>query len=70
MKRADTWGRSCSTKTARRRHEEEGYGIMAGAPRGSGQSPAELPSPTVERSTPAEWRRGGGGGGGDSTEPA
>lgn len=35
---------------------------MAGAPRGSGQSPAELPSPTVECSTPAEWRRGGGGG--------
>lgn len=53
MKRAETWGRSCYAETARRRHEREGYGITAGAPRGSGQSLAEPPSPTVERSTPA-----------------
>lgn len=35
---------------------------MSGAPRGSGQSRAELPSPTVERSTKGEWWRDGGGG--------
>lgn len=62
MKRADTWGHSCYAKTARRLQEEKGYGIMAGALRGSGPSPAELPSPTVERSTLDGWWRDGGSG--------
>lgn len=62
MKRADTWGRSCYTKSVRRLQEEKGYEIMAGAPRGSGPSPSELPSPTVERSALDGWRRDGGGG--------
>lgn len=35
---------------------------MAGAPRGSGPSPAEMPSPAVERSTLDGWWRDGGGG--------